>query len=193
MRRRKFRRWHQWPGMPGECNPGNAADAPAGLREERLGEEEDDRAILPLKNGAGRMRSIDVRLAQEELRFLLKDDPELFKAFHALAEGRGKEVSQKQRLALRQWQSEVREGGLRPAELKAVILAGYFDTPAGPGISEPFDLSNPEHEAIAERIRQRDEAVLNRPRRDIRLLIAELKAKEKSKGDKDEKGGSLSP
>jgi hypothetical protein len=154
--------------------------------EERLEEERPGDAIVPLMNGVGKISIGQARYAQEELRLLMTstevDGPGLVSALHALAEGRPDAVSREQREILRQEELIDRAGEVR-RRIKAVILAGYRLSPAGPVITEPLDLSNPEHEAASERHRDYMEALSRQGRKQFRLIAAELKSRDKRNGD----------
>jgi hypothetical protein len=180
-----------WTEMPVEGKPGSPAAAPEQLTEERLKEEEYDQMtqmILPLKNGAGQMRLVSARAAQEELRLLLQHEPELFAALRALVEGRVGEVRRDQHQALMEGGYLTRSGGVR-GDLKAIMTAGFRETDVGPVIEEPLDLTNPEHAAIVHQRDQKFQQMLHQSRPRIRLLLAELKAR--SKGN--DKGEGRSP
>jgi hypothetical protein len=116
------------------------------------------------------------------------DGPGLVSALHALAEGRRDEVSREERRILQERQYIDRAGKLRP-RIKAIILAGYRATPAGPVITEPLDLSSPEHEAAAQRYDELREARVNQSLEQARIWHAEYLRRNK---DKDEKRGRLS-
>jgi hypothetical protein len=158
---------------------------PGQLTEERLEEERPDNVIVPLKNGGGQIAIGEARYAQEELRLLMTssevDGPGLVTALHALAEGRRDAVSREQREILQKREFIDRAGEVRP-RTKAVILAGYRQTPAGPVITEPLDLSNPAHEAAARRDAELTEASVKRSLARIRLLHAGLGRADKGKG-----------
>ena len=160
---------------------------PDQLREERLSEEDVYQRILPLKNGAGKMRIAVARCAQEELWLVLRHEPELFAALHALVEGRSDGVSQEQRKALEEGRLLTRDGAVR-SDLRAIMKAGYHETPAGPIIIEPFDLTNPEHAAIAQRADDEFQQSLDRSRPRMQMFLADLKAKARNQN----KGGNRS-
>jgi hypothetical protein len=166
--------------------PSTPAAMPGKLTEERLDEERPGDVVVPLKNGVGRIAIGDARYAQEELRLLMTsaevDGPGLVTALHALAEGRRDAVSREQREILQKRQFIDRAGELRP-RIKAVVLAGYRQTPAGPVITEPLDLSNPEHEAAARRDAEEQEARVNRRSGRFRIWLADQEVRERRKGE----------
>jgi hypothetical protein len=174
-----------WMRPPRRWKPSTTA-APGKLMEERLEEERPGDAIVPLMNGVGKISIGQARYAQEELRLLMTstevDGPGLVSALHALAEGRPDAVSREQREILRQEELIDRAGEVR-RRIKAVILAGYRLSPAGPVITEPLDLSNPEHEAASERHRDYMEALSRQGRKQFRLIAAEWKSRDKRNGD----------
>jgi hypothetical protein len=166
--------------------PSTPAATPGKLTEERLEEERPGDVIVPLKNGCGQISIGQARYAQEELRLLMTstevDGPGLVSALHALAEGRHDSVSGEQREILQKRQFIDRAGEVRP-RVKAVILAGYRQTPAGPVITEPLDLSKPEHEAASERHGEYMEALYRQGIKQFRLIAAELKGRDKRNGE----------
>jgi hypothetical protein len=151
------------------------------LEEERPGD-----VIVPLMNGGGQISIGQARYAQEELRLLMTstevDGPGLLTALHALAEGRRDAVSREQHEILQKRQFIDRAGEVR-TRIKAVILAGYRQTPAGPVMTEPLDLSNPEHEAASERYKEFMEALHRQGFKQFRLIAAQLKGRDKRKDE----------
>ena len=106
------------------------AKAPEQLREERLGEEEKKQDLsrttrMPLKQGAGTMGVGGARLLQVSLRNLLERHRHLFRAFHAIVEGRGTEVSKEHRRDLKRWYFIRPDGSPNPA-YKAVLTAALI-------------------------------------------------------------------
>ena len=84
---------------------------------------------------------------------------------------------------MRDWQSDM-AGLLRPADLKAVMIAGCRETPSGPVITEPFDLSNPEHAAIVQRDQEREERARGRDQSfAVRLRLAILAEQKKARDE----------
>ena len=150
-------------------------------------EEEDPyKIVVPLKNGAGRMSIGAARHAQELLRLTLNQNPELITTLHALIEGRGGEVSPEQRRALKDDLLLTRAERV-PPDIRAVMVAGYRETPAGPVITEPLDLTNPEHAAAAQQADDERDAAFRRMDPRIRMLMAGMKSPPKRKDDDQER------
>jgi hypothetical protein len=150
--------------------------------------------ILPLRNGAGPMKIAKARGVQAQLCGLLQEQPELFVALHALVEGRGDEVNREQRRMLKDWGMLTRAGGVQP-EFRAVMIAGCRETPAGPVITEPFDLSDPEHAAAAQRADDQFEEVYRKIEAKSYMSLPNFKAldkeREEGKGRSYESASSL--
>jgi hypothetical protein len=173
--------------LPEKGSPESPAMMPVPQKSKPVPEKNPAMEIVPLKNGAGYMRIASARRAQEDVSFVLREDPKLFTALYALAEGRDGEVSREQRQELMEWETVATGGKLRP-DIKAVMLAGYRDTPAGPVMTEPLDLSNPEHAAIVEQLDKEEEASSRRGRVRFRLEVARRMQQDKNKGDDGDRG-----
>jgi hypothetical protein len=132
------------------------------------------RAELPLKKDGGRIEMANAHATERELRDLLERDPEHFRALRALVEGRPEEVSREHLRDLRKWAFVMRDGSIRPA-VKAIMTAAVRDTPDGPALVYPLDLSNPEDAATAASVEMEfDKAERDLPKR-IRQAIKRLK------------------
>jgi hypothetical protein len=148
------------------------------VRKKRVSEDDKEkkpahRAELPLKKGGGRIEMVNAHATERELRHLLERDPEHFRALRALVEGRPAEVSKEHLRDLRKWAFVMRDGSIRPA-VKAIMTAAVRDTPDGPALVYPLDLSNPEDAATAARVEKEfDKAGRDMPKRiwrDIKRL-----------------------
>lgn len=171
--------------LPGEWKRNSPAAIPSRLTEESLPESDGDRIgrmILPLKNGAGRLRVNLVRFVQSELLLILREEPELLPVLYALAEGRGDGGNPEQRERIRKWGLLTRSGEPRP-EIRAVMLAGYRQTPAGPVITEPLDLSDPKHAAAIDRYTDSRQAMIEQYDRKIGVWLAKINHEARQRGD----------
>jgi hypothetical protein len=95
-----------------------------------------------------------------------------------LVERRPEEVTEQQSRDLRKWGFLARDRSPLPGA-RAIIEAAYRETPEGPVIVDPIDVSNPEHAATL----QRAEDQLERIRKGgLDRLIRRLKDDDREQG-----------
>jgi hypothetical protein len=141
-----------WIDMPVEWEPKETAAVPGQPMEGRLVRLVDyARRRVALRNGAGEMPLIKAASAQTDLRDLLRDDPTLFEALRALADGRREEVSREQVKGLREWGVVTGSGRVR-GDLQMVLKASYEGKDGKPSIVGLAEMVMPADAAAARRL-----------------------------------------
>jgi hypothetical protein len=162
----------EWIDMPVKWEPKETATGQA--REGRLIQRVEDYAhrSVTLRNGAGEMPLIKAAEAQTDLCDLLRDDPALFPALRALADGRREEVSREQVKALREWGVLTVSGRVR-SDLQIVLKAAYEEKDGQPSIAGLAEMVMPEDAAVVRRfldwekeIEERTDTYLERRRQE---------------------------
>jgi hypothetical protein len=166
----------------------NLAGMSEQLGEKRLEEEEKKEGLtryskVTLKNGAGLMGIGEARNVEASLRDLLDRYPDHFRAFHAIVEGHGGEVSKELRGELKRW-NLLQSDGSPNSVFKTVMIAGCRETPDGPAIVDPVELRTRDDVAPLQRFA--DQAEKQYSKRLTRLL------RKLNEEDKDEGKGRLS-
>jgi hypothetical protein len=156
---------------------------PVRVSEERLGVEKKKEGLtrhskVTLKNGAGLMDLGGARCLEDGLRDLLERYPEHFRAFHAIVEGRGEEVSKELQREMKRWGLLRSDGSPNPV-FESVMVASYRETPDGPAIVDPVDLSTQDDVTALKRF---DEQAEKQHSKGMTQLLRKLIAKDKDEG-----------
>lgn len=138
-------------------SPTGGETAPAGvinpLREEHLGEEEKSeprRPELPLKRSGERRELSSTRMREDYVRSLLEQQPAHFRALVSLVKGDEEGVTEQRIEDLKSWYYLEGDGTVKPG-IRDIIESAYRETPDGPCIVNPFDVTNPADAATLQR------------------------------------------
>jgi hypothetical protein len=137
----------------GEVRAGTSGDVEIKrLKEEPVTDEDEQTkgarwTELPLKKGAGRMEIVIARAFAEDLGDLLERNPEHFAALRAIVEGRSADATDAHKRDLTKWCYLMPDGSPRD-HVKLLVAAAVRDTPEGPVVVDPVDITRPEDAAV---------------------------------------------